>query len=129
MTQKIRIASPCSADWNRMSGTKTVRYCPDCNLNVYTFSRMSSTEIDHLVSHHEGRLCVRYYQRPDGTMLTQNCPVGLRAAVHHVSRLATATLSAVLTIFSATAAASPRPQKSAQPLHQIQKAPSQASPY
>ena len=27
----------------------------------------------------EGRLCVRFYTRADGTVLTQDCPVGLRA--------------------------------------------------
>src|SRR5438876_7755627 len=28
----------------------------------------------------EGRLCVRFYRREDGTLLTDNCPVGWRAA-------------------------------------------------
>ena len=29
----------------------------------------------------QGRLCVRFYRRADGTVLTQDCPVGLRRAI------------------------------------------------
>lgn len=32
-----------------------------------------------MVAEHEGHLCVRFYTRAEGTMLTQDCPVGLRA--------------------------------------------------
>src|SRR5262249_53876462 len=99
--QKIRIASPCSADWNSMPGTERVRFCPECQLSVYNFSAMSPTEIAAIVAAKTGRLCARFYQRPDGTMLTQNCPVGFRAAFLRATRLASASLSAILALAQA----------------------------
>jgi len=80
MLRDIRIASPCSADWNRMSGDDRVRFCPECQLNVYNFSALTHAEVEMVVAAREGRLCARFYQRTDGTMLTQNCPAGLREA-------------------------------------------------
>src|SRR4029077_18630101 len=56
------------------------RFCEQCRLNVYNLSEMSAAEAAALVREKEGRLCVRYYARPDGTMLTRDCPVGFRAA-------------------------------------------------
>jgi hypothetical protein len=81
---------------------------------------MNSVEIDRIVSQHEGRLCARYYQRPDGTMLTQNCPVGFRFAVRRVSRMAGAALTAFMSV--GPAMAGPRFPKSNESLLQIQPA-------
>jgi hypothetical protein len=102
---ELRIASPCSADWDRMQGDERVRYCPQCKLNVYNFDAMESVEIESLVRNREGRLCARFYARPDGTLLTQNCPVGFRAKVRRVSRAAGAIFSAATAIMSTTFAA------------------------
>lgn len=77
----IAIAEPCSASWDDMSGDERVRFCSDCKLNVYNFSAMSRTEAEELVRTAEGRLCGRFFRRADGTVLTQDCPVGLRRAV------------------------------------------------
>lgn len=76
----ISVASPCTADWNRMAGNDRVRFCSDCRLNVYNLSAMSRADAEALVISTEGRLCARFYRRPDGTLLTRDCPVGLRAA-------------------------------------------------
>jgi hypothetical protein len=103
MSQKLQIASPCSASWDRMVGDDRVRHCPDCNLNVYNFSAMSLREIDRIVADHEGRLCARFYRRADGTMLTQNCPVGIRAVVSRASRAAAAAFATILSVSPAMA--------------------------
>lgn len=92
----VRIAAPCSSDWNQMTGDERVRFCRQCSLNVYNLSGMTRREAERLISNAEGRLCVRYYRRPDGTILTRNCPPGLRAIKRRLSRAASATLSAVL---------------------------------
>ncbi len=81
----ITVASPCTADWNTMVGDDQVRFCQQCQLNVYNLSGMTPSAAETLVQNQEGRLCVRFYQRPDGTMLTQDCPVGVQAL--HRSRL------------------------------------------
>jgi len=101
LTYQFRIASPCSTDWNQMKGDDRVRFCEDCKLHVYNFSAMTPPEIEALISKREGRLCARLYQRPDGTTLTRNCPVGFRAVVLRASGFATATLSALLSIIPA----------------------------
>lgn len=75
---EIRIASPCTARWEDMSGDSKSRFCDQCQLKVYNLSQMSRPEIERLFENKEGRLCVRFYRRADGTMLTQDCPVGFK---------------------------------------------------
>jgi hypothetical protein len=64
----INIASPCTADWNKMTGDERVRACADCNKNVYNLSDMTRDEAEALIIEKEGKLCVRYYQRKDCTI-------------------------------------------------------------
>ncbi len=93
----VRIASPCSADWEKMIGDERVRHCGQCNLNVYNISAMTGLEAQDVIAQHEGRLCLRFYHRKDGTILTRNCPVGLKVVMQRVSRVAGIALSAVMT--------------------------------
>jgi hypothetical protein len=95
-----KVASPCSADWESMIGDARRRFCGQCELNVYNLSEMSRREAEDLINRAEGRLCVRFYRRADGTVLTKDCPIGLRAMRRKLSRLATATFSAILGFFS-----------------------------
>jgi hypothetical protein len=76
----IQIASPCHASWEAMEGDSQVRHCGDCKLNVYDISEMSREEATMLIREREGRLCVRLHVRSDGTVITRDCPTGLRAA-------------------------------------------------
>lgn len=73
----LRVASPCPAAWSDMVGDDKVRFCNTCCLNVYNVSAMTADEAEELLSKASGRLCVRYYRRADGRVLTQDCPVGL----------------------------------------------------
>ncbi len=95
----IKIASPCAADWNAMIGNNRQRYCGDCKLNVYNLSGMSRTEAENLLMQSEGRVCVRYFRRSDGTVLTKDCPVGWQAVKMRMSRFWTATASLLFTVF------------------------------
>jgi hypothetical protein len=97
---QVRVAAPCPADWERMVGDERVRFCDRCSLHVYNLSGMTRREAESLVTNTEGRLCIRFYRRADGTILTRNCPVGLRALKQRVSRIAGAALSAVLGFFA-----------------------------
>ena len=99
----IRIASPCSASWENMKGDDRVRHCLECNLNVYNFSAMTEREVQKLLAARNGRLCGRWYQRTDRSMLTQDCPIGLRASMRRISRVAGAALSAIMSVSSALA--------------------------
>lgn len=94
----LRVASPCRADWTQMSGDDRVRHCSECKLNVYNLSEMSRREAEELIASREGRLCVRFYRRGDGTVITRDCPVGLRQLVRKVSRVAGTALSALMSV-------------------------------
>jgi hypothetical protein len=86
----IKIASPCPADWNEMRGNKQKRFCTHCQLCVYNLSEMTERDAENLLFESEGKICVRLYRREDGTVITQNCPVGWQAVKQKVSRVATA---------------------------------------
>ncbi len=90
------VAAPCPADWDGMIGGDRVRFCSQCQLNVYNLSTMSKFEAESLIARTEGRLCVRFYRRRDGSILTDNCPVGLRALRRRALRIKTAVASSVL---------------------------------
>ena len=96
----VRVAAPCNVDWDSMYGNERVRFCDQCKLNVYNLSEMTKTEAERLVGQAEGRVCIRYYQRRDGSILTKNCPVGLAAIKRRLSRIASAIGSTVLSFFA-----------------------------
>ena len=98
--EHVKVAAPCPADWERMVGDERVRYCNKCSLHVYNLSGMTRREAEALVTGAESRLCVRFYRRPDGTILTRNCPVGLSALRRRAAHAATAVLTAVLGFFA-----------------------------
>jgi hypothetical protein len=74
----LHIAAPCSEDWAKMTGDARTRFCASCEKNVYNLSEMTRAEAEALLIEKEGKLCVRYYQRTDGTILTADCPVGVK---------------------------------------------------
>jgi hypothetical protein len=102
----LRIASPCPADWNAMSGNERRRFCGDCDRNVYNLSGMTKYDAENLLRLSEGRLCVRYFQRSDGTILTADCPVGWERVKRRVSVCAAAVFSVLFTLLGGLLAAS-----------------------
>jgi hypothetical protein len=97
---RMRVASPCSVGWENMSGDDRVRFCNQCSLHVYNISELTKQQVASLVAETEGRICARLYRRADGTVLTRDCPVGLRAVRKRVSKMAGAALTAVLSLCS-----------------------------
>ena len=93
----IRIASPCSADWNEMFGDDRKRFCSECKLNVYNLSNMTRDEAEDMILTSEGRVCVTFFRRPDGTVLVRDCPVGLHAFRKKLAGKVTAVCSIVST--------------------------------
>src|SRR5262252_9589526 len=92
----LRVASPCSVGWENMTGDERQRHCDLCSLNVYNISGMTTGEVEQLITEREGRLCIRMFRRADGTVITKDCPVGLRAVRKRVATMAGAALTAVL---------------------------------
>ncbi|MSQ93945.1 MAG: hypothetical protein EXR98_05235 [Gemmataceae bacterium] len=83
-----------------MAGDDTSRFCGQCSLHVYNLSEMSQTEAEAVILEHEGHLCVRFYQRADGTMMTKDCPVGWRAVKRRLALLGGAAAAVVAALFS-----------------------------
>lgn len=78
MINELAIAAPCPVSWDTMQGDDRVRYCGQCEKNVYDLSEMTSSEIIQLIQEKEGQVCAQLYRRPDGSVITADCPVGLR---------------------------------------------------
>jgi hypothetical protein len=83
-----------------MIGNDLARFCGQCNLNVYNLSGMTKAEAESFVTSGEGRLCVRFYRRKDGSILTDNCPVGLRKIRRRLSYIKKAIASTVISFLA-----------------------------
>ena len=92
----VKVASPCNRSWDEMLGDDRVRFCTSCEKNVFNLSSMSREEAEALLaSRSQGELCIRYYQRADGTVMTQDCPVGVSKKRRKLFVLATAGAGAM----------------------------------
>ncbi len=88
--EDIRIASPCKADWAKMVGDERVRFCGSCEKYVYNMTGLSRAEAEDLVSG-QGEVCVRLSRRADGTVITNDCPVGATSKARRLKAAALAT--------------------------------------
>jgi len=96
---QVRIASPCNARWEDMTGDERTRFCGQCSKHVYNFSAMTRVEVEMLIREKDGRLCGRFYRRSDGRMLTTDCPTGVRRRRNRLARFGSAVFAAVMFIF------------------------------
>ena len=106
---RFQIASPCHESWEAMPGGERVRSCERCQHKVYHLSEMTDTEVTALVQNTEGRLCVRFYQRADGTVLTKDCPVAVGAKRQkQLKRVAITTAGVAAAVAGASGLMRPR---------------------
>ena len=61
-----------------MKGDDRVRFCDSCAKHVYNVAEMTAAEAVRVIEESEGHPCMNLYRRRDGTVLTADCPVGLR---------------------------------------------------
>src|SRR3569833_3627770 len=73
---QISVATPCHESWDEMTGDDKKRFCAGCKKHVYNLSAMTEAEAQEVLN--VGRPCVRFYRRLAGTLLTKDCPVGVR---------------------------------------------------
>ena len=71
----VRIDSPCSVDWDSMSGDDCVRACTNCSQKVFNLSRLPAEDAMTFLKSNTDSLCVRIHVRKDGTITTQECPL------------------------------------------------------
>jgi hypothetical protein len=95
LVQKLSIAAPCDVPWDSMEGDERTRFCSQCKLNVYNIAEMSTKDAAALVRKNEGKVCLKLYMRADGTVITDNCPVGLRKIRDRMKRVAVAVITSL----------------------------------
>ncbi|MCO4770079.1 MAG: hypothetical protein KDA24_08630 [Deltaproteobacteria bacterium] len=102
----VRIASPCEASWSAMRGDDRSRRCEDCKLRVYNLSDMNTEEAESFLAERasKDRTCVRFYRRRDGTVLTKDCPRGMRRQGRRFKRVALAVAASMMAVGGAVAA-------------------------
>jgi len=94
---ELTISSPCPKTWEELVGDHRVRYCGQCNLNVYNLIAMTPAEVEQLVHRTGGRHCVQLYVRKDRTATLRDCPSGRsRVARRRIWTLAAALLAVIL---------------------------------
>ncbi len=57
--EEIKIANPCSEDWDLMEGNEKKKFCLICNKNVHNITGISEKEFQVLVKNNTDGLCVR----------------------------------------------------------------------
>src|SRR5262245_12750323 len=100
---RMIIPAPCDADWDSMVGNDRVRFCEHCNLHVTNLSSLTRPEAMRLVARSEGRLCVRFVKRSDGSVVTKQVTERVHHIARRVSRIAAGAFTASLSFSNAAA--------------------------
>jgi hypothetical protein len=98
-----------------MNGDGHVRFCEQCSLHVFNIAEMTRDETEALIAKTDGRVCARLYRRFDGTIITRDCPVGLRAMRRRAAKVAGAVFATVLSVCSMVLGQKPSKKNSCRP--------------
>ncbi len=90
----INVSSPCNVPWSKMAGDVQVLFCDQCHCNVYNLSAMTEAEASELVTSQQ-QLCVRFYRRRDGTIVTANCNSERKSVWRRLAQCVAAVVSIV----------------------------------
>lgn len=112
----MRVAAPCNASWDAMTGDDRARHCGECKQQVFNLSALTTEQAESLIREKHGDLCVRYYKRKDGTVLTADCTVGAKKR----ERRRTLAASAVAMSLFGAGVSNEVVSKSAAPLHAVE---------
>ena len=93
----LRIATPCTASWDLMTGDARRRFCGQCRLHVYDVSELTRGEAETLLRKGEGRVCMRLHRRADGRIVTKDCG-RVRAAIERRIRWVRAAAASVMAL-------------------------------
>jgi hypothetical protein len=68
---RLRVITPCPQASSGLSADLRQRHCASCSLTVHNLSAMTEKEARRLIAGSDGRLCVCYVARPDGTIVNR----------------------------------------------------------
>src|SRR5262249_26244855 len=78
--------------------------CGMCRKNVYNISDMTRKAAEAFLAENGTSQCMRFFRRHDGTIMTDNCPVGLRKIRNAIRLVARSVASIVGLALSTTLA-------------------------
>lgn len=96
----IQVASPCDEPWDRMIGDANVRRCLRCDKSVFNLSAMTMAEVQEMVHRTGNKFCRKYYLRNDGTVMLDDCPIGLRNVRTRIAKVAFTAVSLAGALFA-----------------------------
>lgn len=91
----IQLRYACPVAWETMVGDERRRHCQLCQLDVHDVSELTRDEAMRLIAERDGGVCLRFYRRPDGKVLTRDC-APIRAV--RLRRVASVAAGAVVAI-------------------------------
>ncbi|MEO8551758.1 MAG: hypothetical protein ABI678_17395 [Kofleriaceae bacterium] len=104
----VRLGFACKQRWDDMVGDDRVRACAGCDRPVFNLSEMTREEASRVLATRGLTPCVRFYRRPDGTVMTTDCPTGTRREGRRLAVVAS-SLAAGTALASPSARAEPAP--------------------
>ncbi len=108
---QLQIASPCDVPWESMTGDHRTRHCDQCEKKVYNLANLTREEAMALFSNPDEMPCIQLWRRADGTVLTADCPVGLRRLRSRQTRPVAAAVFAALLACGGAYAQTPRAKR------------------
>ena len=109
----LRLGFACKQRWDDMVGDDRVRACGGCDRPVFNLSAMTRAEAEAVLATRGLTPCVRFYRRPDGTVMTTDCPTGAQSRGRRLAVVASSLAAgASLAAAPAVVAADPLPSES-----------------
>jgi hypothetical protein len=105
----LRIGFACKQRWEDMVGDDRVRACGGCDRPVFNLSAMTRDEAEGVLATRGLTPCVRFYRRPDGTVMTTDCPTGARREGRRLAVVASSLAAGVALAAPSSARAEPAP--------------------
>lgn len=102
LSERLKIKTPCTANWDQMVGNEWVRFCEHCQLIVNDLTPLTPKRVHRLIANSKGRLCVRYRLTAEGAPLLKAAPQHLHQIRTRVSKIAAGAFTTMLSISSAT---------------------------
>lgn len=99
----LTVNSPCTAEWDSMSGGEQARFCTHCEKSVHNLSAMTRKDALRLVRDGAGGVCVRFYTDSSGRTVHAN-ERALYRITRRASRLAAGAFGAAVALAASVSA-------------------------